>query len=84
MDDVTLILSAIEQGERSVAEERVPLVYEELRKLAGRDAPSKVAGYGTRARRMVLAGSSPSGGGMRTAFRFCLPRLSPLKEFLRE
>ena len=34
MNDVTRILSAIEQGEPEAAEELVPLVYEELRKLA--------------------------------------------------
>ena len=34
MNDVTRILSAIEQGDPGAAEELVPLVYEELRKLA--------------------------------------------------
>ncbi|QEG34781.1 ECF-type sigma factor [Bythopirellula goksoeyrii] len=34
MDDVTQILSQIEQGDPSAAEELLPLVYEELRKLA--------------------------------------------------
>jgi RNA polymerase sigma factor (TIGR02999 family) len=34
MSDVTLILSAIEQGDPSAAEHLLPLVYEELRKLA--------------------------------------------------
>jgi len=34
MSDVTRILSAIEQGDPSVAEQLLPLVYEELRKLA--------------------------------------------------
>ena len=34
MSDVTQILSAIEQGDPSAAEELLPLVYEELRKLA--------------------------------------------------
>lgn len=34
MNDVTRILSAIDQGDRSAAEQLLPLVYEELRKLA--------------------------------------------------
>jgi RNA polymerase sigma factor (TIGR02999 family) len=34
MDDVTQILSAIEQGDPSAAEQLLPLVYDELRKLA--------------------------------------------------
>jgi RNA polymerase sigma factor (TIGR02999 family) len=34
MSDVTWILNAIEQGEPSAAEQLLPLVYEELRKLA--------------------------------------------------
>src|SRR5262245_48484901 len=34
MSDVTVILSAIEQGDPSAAEQLLPLVYEELRKLA--------------------------------------------------
>ena len=34
MSDVTRILSAIEQGDAQVAEKLLPLVYNELRKLA--------------------------------------------------
>ena len=34
MPDVTQILNAIEQGDASAAEQLLPLVYEELRKLA--------------------------------------------------
>ena len=34
MTDVTQILSAIEQGDPSAAEQLLPLVYDELRKLA--------------------------------------------------
>ena len=34
MSDVTRILKAIEQGDGQAAEELLPLVYEELRKLA--------------------------------------------------
>jgi RNA polymerase sigma factor (TIGR02999 family) len=36
MSDVTRILSAIEQGEAKASEELLPLVYDELRKLAAR------------------------------------------------
>jgi RNA polymerase sigma factor (TIGR02999 family) len=35
MSEVTRILSAVEQGDPSAAEQLLPLVYEELRKLAG-------------------------------------------------
>ncbi|MEZ5941891.1 MAG: ECF-type sigma factor [Planctomycetaceae bacterium] len=35
MNDVTRILAAIEAGERAASDELLPLVYEELRKLAG-------------------------------------------------
>ena len=34
MSDVTQILSAIEQGDQKASEQLLPLVYEELRKLA--------------------------------------------------
>jgi hypothetical protein len=35
MSDVTQILAAIEQGDPQASEQLLPLVYEELRKLAG-------------------------------------------------
>jgi RNA polymerase sigma factor (TIGR02999 family) len=45
MNEVTLILSAIEQGDPHAAEQLLPLVYEELRKLAAqkmaREAPEQ-------------------------------------------
>jgi hypothetical protein len=44
MSDVTQILSAIEQGDPSAAEQLLPLVYDELRKLA-RD-PLRLVGQG--------------------------------------
>ena len=37
MSEVTRILSAIEQGEQHAAEQLLPLVYDELRKLAAHD-----------------------------------------------
>jgi hypothetical protein len=46
MTDVTRILSAIEQGDHSASDQLLPLVYDELRKLAAakiaQEAPSKV------------------------------------------
>ena len=36
MSDVTRILSAIEQGDQHAAEQLLPLIYDELRKLAAR------------------------------------------------
>ena len=64
MTDVTRILSAIEQGDLSAAEQLLPLVYDELRKLAaqkmakekpdpGRDRPRA-----SRASRGVHKGNS--------------------------
>jgi RNA polymerase sigma factor (TIGR02999 family) len=35
MNEVTQLLSAVERGEASAAEDLLPLVYEELRRLAG-------------------------------------------------
>jgi RNA polymerase sigma factor (TIGR02999 family) len=44
MSDVTRILSAIEQGDPSAPEELLPLVYDELRKLAAARMASEPAG----------------------------------------
>ena len=41
MNDVTQILSQIEQGESKAAEELLPLVYDELRKLAADEKPGQ-------------------------------------------
>ncbi len=42
MTDVTQILNAIEQGDPSAAEQLLPLVYDELRKLAApEDGPGE-------------------------------------------
>ena len=43
MSDVTQILSAIEQGDPHAAEHPLPLVYEELRKLAALKMAQEVA-----------------------------------------
>ena len=44
MSDVTNILNAIERGEAQAAEELLPLVYEELRKLAAQKMSREVPG----------------------------------------
>jgi RNA polymerase sigma factor (TIGR02999 family) len=44
MSDVTRILSAIEQGDPSAAEQLLPLVYDELRKLAAQRLSGEKAG----------------------------------------
>ena len=41
MSEVTHILSAIEQGDPSAAEQLLPLVYDELRKLAAINSPQR-------------------------------------------
>ena len=45
MSDVTQILQAIESGDGRAAGELLPLVYEELRKLAGQRMRSEAAGH---------------------------------------
>ena len=45
MSDVTRILSRVEQGDGSAAEELLPLVYEELRKLAAQKMAHEAAGH---------------------------------------
>ena len=44
MSDVTLILTAIDQGDPQAADKLLPLVYEELRKLAASRMANEVAG----------------------------------------
>ncbi|PWU21333.1 MAG: RNA polymerase subunit sigma [Verrucomicrobia bacterium] len=44
MSDVTRILTAIEQGDRQAADQLLPLVYEELRKLAASRMANEAAG----------------------------------------
>jgi RNA polymerase sigma factor (TIGR02999 family) len=45
MSDVTRILSAVEQGDPHAAEQLLPLVYEELRKLAAQRLAQEKPGY---------------------------------------
>ena len=40
MNDLTRILSAIEQGDPHAAEQLLPLVYEQLRQLSGSPGPT--------------------------------------------
>src|SRR5271154_991025 len=53
MSDVTRILSAIEQGDQKAAEQLVPLVYEELRKLAAQRLAQEKPGQTLQATALV-------------------------------
>ena len=53
MSDVTRILSAIEQGDAQAAEELLPLVYDELRKLAARRMAQEAPGQTLQATALV-------------------------------
>ena len=53
MTDVTRILSAIEQGDPDAAAELLPLVYDELRKLASRRMASEAPGQTLQATALV-------------------------------
>ena len=53
MNEVTRILSAIDQGDPSAAEQLLPLVYEELRKLAAQKLSQEKAGQTLQATALV-------------------------------
>src|SRR3954471_13786252 len=53
MNDVTRILSAIEQGDRNAAEQLLPLVYDELRKLAAQKLAQEKPGQTLQATALV-------------------------------
>src|SRR6187455_2045907 len=53
MSDVTHILSAIEQGDPSAAEQLLPLVYTELRKLAAQNLAQEKPGQTLQATALV-------------------------------
>src|SRR5262249_22575975 len=53
MSEVTRILSAIEQGDPSAADQLLPLVYEELRKLAGQRLAQEKPGQTLQATALV-------------------------------
>jgi hypothetical protein len=55
MSDVTRILSAIEQGDLSVAEQLLPLVYDELRRLAAEKMAQEKPGQTLQAARLAEA-----------------------------
>ena len=79
MSDVTRILSAIEQGDPSAAEQLLPLVYDELRKLAGQRLAQEKPGQTLQATALVHeaylrlvtpAKSPPSPGGGKEGVRW--------------
>ena len=45
VSDITLILNAVQQGDPKVAEELLPLIYDELRKLAARKMAHEAPGH---------------------------------------
>src|SRR5262245_38876877 len=53
MSDVTRILSAIEQGDRHAAEQLLPLVYDELRRLAAQKLAQEKPGQTLQATALV-------------------------------
>src|SRR5262245_474162 len=53
MTEVTRVLNAIEQGDPSAAEQLLPLVYEELRKLAAQRLAAEKAGQTLQATALV-------------------------------
>ena len=53
MNDVTRILNAMEQGDAKAGEELFPLVYEELRRLAGHKMASEAPGHTLQATALV-------------------------------
>ena len=53
MDEVTRILSAIERGDDQAAEQLLPLVYEELRKLAAQKLAHEKPGQTLQATALV-------------------------------
>jgi len=68
MTDVTRILSAIDQGDPHAAEQLLPLVYDELRKLAASKLAGEAPGQTLQATALVheayvrLVGDEPAGG----------------------
>src|SRR2546425_350594 len=67
MNEVTRILSALEQGDPHAAEQLLPLVYEELRKLAAQKLAQEAPGQTLQATALVheayLRLLGPTGGG---------------------
>jgi len=74
MADITQILSAIEQGERQAAEQLLPLIYDELRKLAAAKLAREKPGQTLQATALVheaylrlVGGQESSPGELRAA-----------------
>ena len=59
MKDVTQILSAIERGDPQAARQLLPLVYDELRKLAELRLDHEAKGQTLQATELVHEGSTP-------------------------
>ncbi len=74
MNDVTRILNAIEQGDAKAAEQLLPLVYDELRRLAGYKMANEAPGHTLQATALVheawlrLVGSKQQSWENRTHF----------------
>jgi RNA polymerase sigma factor (TIGR02999 family) len=74
MSDVTRVLNAIEQGDAKAADELLPLVYEELRRLAAHKMSQELPGQTLEATALVheayirLVGSNSHGWNSRTHF----------------
>ncbi len=68
MKDVTRILNAIEQGEPGAAEQLWPLVYDELRKLAGAQMAREQPGQTLNATALVHEAYLRLAGGQEQAF----------------
>ena len=80
MSDVTRILSAIEQGDPQASEQLLPLVYEELRRLAAQkmaqEAPGQtLAGHGAWSMRRISGSSMGNRRGDGTAVATSFRRL---------
>ncbi len=63
MSDVTRLLEAIQQGDSQAAEELLPLVYEELRKLAAHKMSNESAGHTLQPTALVHEAWLRLGGG---------------------
>jgi RNA polymerase sigma factor (TIGR02999 family) len=76
MNEVTHILSKIEQGDPRAAEQLLPLVYDELRKLAAQKLAQEKPGQTLQATALVheaylrLMGNQESGGGGRETLKW--------------
>ncbi len=77
MSNVTQILTAIERGDTKAADKLLPLVYEELRRLAAHKMSHELPGQTLQATALVheaylrLVGSEARNWNSRTYFFFC-------------